>query len=312
MGKRCPEQYEVDGFTMIAREAPLYNNKNKYYAHPLLCDKFLYLLPFRSPVERMLSWMSADTTFGVKGFSEIEGSESHFVSTHQVDHSKRKGLIAAFLPYNFFANLYDVNQEDWTTLKVDENKFVRIGGRNQWLRGYLSNAMTKWLGYEWDKDPSSINSANIPESLGVDVRDINANDIHFYNALRLLLEIDYVAPFASYPDDNSASKACKYEPELENVQEGSDIIEIVSDDKNGIWNILARAMNRHYNIDNNLFKWEGRRSKQGSTTTLADKISESDWKIIYDMNYYDFRLYSLAKYITKVDSEYHANFLENL
>ena len=52
----------------------MYNNKNKYYAHPLLCDRFLYLLPFRSAVERILSWMSADVRFAIKGFPEIEES----------------------------------------------------------------------------------------------------------------------------------------------------------------------------------------------------------------------------------------------
>lgn len=324
--KTCAQQYDVGEYSMIGREAPLYNNKNKYYAHPLLCDRFLYLLPFRSPIERILSWMSADAAFSIKGFPEIEESMKDYVKTTSFRRAKKRDVLSAFLPY-FFHTFFNVTGQEGADSVIrimhpeqDKEQYVRIGGvatKNKWLRGYTSNAMTKWLGYEWNvDDPSSINTAQVPESLRIDIRDFNANDIHFYNALRLLLEIDYVLPFASYSDDISSKKACKYETDLENVQNGSEIIQIISDDENGIWNIFARSMNRHFNIDmgedgkDGLFKWTKSGRPRGVTSNLESKLQEMDWKALYNMNYYDFRLYSLAKYIAEVDKEYHVRFLE--
>eukprot|EP01084_Bolivina_argentea_P003335 6252_1 len=50
--KTCDEQYiQSENYTMFARESPLYNNNNNDKSHPELCNKFLYVLTVRSPIE---------------------------------------------------------------------------------------------------------------------------------------------------------------------------------------------------------------------------------------------------------------------
>ena len=302
---------------MIAREAPLYNNRNKYHAHPLLCDKFVYTFPFRSPIERILSWMVADTTFAFKGYPIEEESMGKFVMVN-----RDKNIMKEMMPY-FFHTLFNstiIDAKNPYTIPIMDgtnSKFVKIAARAQWLRGYASNGITRWLGYEWDvTDPAkNINGPQIVQPLEIDVRDFNVNDIHFYNAIRLLLQIDYVLPFASYDEDMSAIKACKY-GDLENLVFGSKTIEIATLDDDGVWNVFARAINKHFHIkDKQIFEWKSqakRSGRKGSSGKLADKLEEEDWKILYEMNYYDFRLYSLSKYIGEVDAEYGVKYLEEL
>ena len=57
------------------------------------------------------------------------------------------------------------------------------------------------------------------------------------------------------------------------------------------------------------FKLNNKTKPRLRTSFLVDVLLEKDWKTFYDENQYDFKLYSLSKYIADVDREYHLNFL---
>ena len=298
---------------MIARESPLYNNANKWAAHPTLCDGFVYTFPFRSPIERILSWMKADHQWDVKGFPNISGSMDSMIRTK---------AIGKFLPF-FFYSLFSPQNADESKDRIrikegergwDKQKIVRIASRQQWLRGYASNGVVRWIGYQWTH--SDINgNTQLLEGLTAEPDEINDDDSHFMNAVSLLLQIDYVLPFASYEDDISAVEATKYaETRLENIAINASIPMIVTRDPKGIWNIMARNMNRHFQIaqDLHVFGFENKSPRKGQTSSVVDSIQEKDWEMLYRQNYFEFRLYSLAKYIAEVDSVFHSEIFDKL
>ena len=59
----CQETYDrTKQYDMVAKEVPLdvfYDEKSDDY-HPKLCDDFIYLLPFRHPLEKSFSWANGD------------------------------------------------------------------------------------------------------------------------------------------------------------------------------------------------------------------------------------------------------------
>lgn len=276
----------------------------------MLCDGFVYTFPFRSPIERILSWMKADTQWKVKGFPE---SVSAFSSTKD---------IASFLPYFFhslFAAQPDTKQirivgegEENEEAQSESEKFVEIASRSEWMRGYASNLIVRWLGYEWSH--SDVNGRDaLLEALSVGVDVISNNDTHFFNAAALLLQIDYVLPFASYDDDVSAIEATKYaQKAFENVNVNVGFPQIIDEDESAIWNVFARQMNRHFGIAQNLevFSFSKKGGNTGKTSAFVEAITEKDWKALYEQNYFDFRLYSLAIDIAHADEQYHNTVLD--
>eukprot|EP01083_Nonionella_stella_P006177 17956_1 len=59
----CKDSYSrTKEYQMVARESALdvfYDSKSKDY-HPKLCERFIYLLPFRHPLEKTFSWAQGD------------------------------------------------------------------------------------------------------------------------------------------------------------------------------------------------------------------------------------------------------------
>ena len=301
-GKNCSAQYSLEGeaFTMVARESPLYNNAHAHTTHPLLCDQFVYTFPFRSPVERILSWMKADTQWKVMGFPSLSNRTELSVTKD----------IASFLP-NFFGSLFAAAPDEDKIRIVEggeeSGKVVQVASRSEWMRGYASNAIARWLGYEWTHADVS-GRDQLLEGLTADVDSVAANDVHFLNSAALLLQMDYVLPFASYDNDVSAIEATKYaQRPFDNINVNAGFPKIVDEDEQAMWNVFARDMNRHFGIDQSLgvFRIDKKGASKGRTSAFVASITEEDWQVLYDKNYFDFRLYSLAIDIAGVDEVYH-------
>eukprot|EP01084_Bolivina_argentea_P156850 273322_1 len=291
----CDKQYNLvkNDYTMIARESPLYNNNNSNISHPYLCDQFIYMLAMRSPIERILSWLKADT------FTQIRNMSNNKKWTRV----KPIHFVRNFY-YSLFENTLNKPSDSNTNIiqiKDGMNNIsqVRIVGRNKWLRGYSSNGITKWIGYEWKNGKRVKYPNDIVESMYVSTIDSNKNDIHFGNAIKLLLEIDYVLNFAAYDNDTSVIKALKYS----NKRFDDNIVHKFSEigGHNSMWIILSEELKKHFNSTRNIFSWSQRKSKHKNTIQSYDLLTENDWKTLYQQNYFDFRLYFLSKWIEKVD-----------
>merc|ERR1712232_1529805 len=130
--------------------------------------------------------------------------------------------------------------------------------------------------------------------------DVNGNDVHFYNAIKLLLQIDFVLNFASYPNDSSTLHAMEYESKDFDADIVSKYNGIGTNDT--MWSVLSAQLNRYFD-EKDAFQWPQRRSRVYSRTksvTAVDLLTDKDWQTLYNQNYFDFRLYFLAKYIEKV------------
>ena len=291
----CAQQFDIvsNKFTVIARESPLYNNKNPKYSHSYLCPQFIYILAFRSPIERILSWLTADT--------RLQG-----IYANNTKKAVEKG---DYFP-NFYFSLfsYKTNDPKSNLIKMIDAEpgtpNIRIIGRNEWLRGYSSNAIMRWIGYEW-RDANKVRvRGEITESMSELTEKVNANDVHFYNAIKMLLQIDYVLNFASYQNDSSMLNAMEYASK----QFDSNLISThhgIGDDAS-MWSVLSDHLSKHFN-GAELFRWPGRRLWKHvyHKNINPDWLTDKDWKTLYDQNYFDFRLYFLAKYIEKVDLIYY-------
>eukprot|EP01084_Bolivina_argentea_P156849 273321_1 len=294
----CIQQYNLvkNNYTMIARESPLYNNNNANISHPYLCDQFIYILTVRSPIERILSWLETDTFILVRT-SDAKWAKWTRVKPVQFVQNFYYSLFNYTLNKPYGSNIIQIKDG------MNGIRKVLIGNGNEWLRWYSSNAVTKWIGYEWKNATLVKSPAEILESVSVLTTDINKNDIHFGNAVKLLLEIDFVLPFASYKHDESVIKALKYS----NTWFDDDIVYKLSQigDDNSMWKILSEELKKHFNSTRNMFRWSQRQSQY---KTENDILTENDWKTLYQQNYFDFRLYFLSKWIEKVDLIFYERF----
>eukprot|EP01084_Bolivina_argentea_P278468 475742_1 len=309
--KTCKKQYKKltmnNYFTMIAREAPLHNNKNAYIAHALLCDKFVYILVIRSPIERILSWLSQSTVL-----------ETYDMNTSQWIHFNKKSAkeISSILP-GFYASLFNnkiSKISDGYIVNYNNNSdgngiSIRINRRGMWLKPYSSNAITKWIGYEWQN--VSVIDGNHEQGLFVSSDEFK--ELYFYNAINLLLQIDYVLNFASFNNDISAVKAIQTDELNINHNMFENIInctEKTQINESMIWNVFAKHMNRHFNVQNIFTVGDSVSvNSRKSTQRFADSMTENDWRALYKANYFDFRLYSFAKYIARIDLRYYTHYL---
>ena len=327
--RTCPQQYkhqQASGFTMIARESPLYNNADKEIKHPLLCDKFVYMFAMRSPIERILSWLKADTYFKIKGYGDEDKNKWQEVKPTIPKHFMFIG--------NFFYTVFNTEIDDIRRsyqLYVDEkhkDKVVQVTYNHYYLRQYSSNAITKWIGYEFDK--LELEKTEFIEGLERDYHVVKERDIDFYNAVWYMLQIDYVLPFASYEDDISAVNAIKWNDEGHNMAQdmglsmGSDFRTIVERDDKMIWNIWSRDMSTHFGMDwklglfriNKETEFLGKRKETDKprlrTSSLVRDLKDQDWETLYEENVWDYKLYALSKFIADVDSEYHVDYLDEI
>ena len=131
---------------------------------------------------------------------------------------------------------------------------------------------------------------------GLQVLSEEFKELYFYNAINLLLEIDYVLNFGSY--DNEMSKVV-LESFPNMAQQTTKIV-----NGNNIWSVFIDHLNHHFNVEN-MFELKSENGKYYSS--LLALLTENDWTALYKANYFDFRLYSLAKHIGQIDLEYYNN-----
>eukprot|EP01084_Bolivina_argentea_P134028 236483_1 len=292
--KTCKQQYHMaKGYNIFAGESPLYPPKNSNVSHPELCDGFVYILPVRSPIERILSWLKMDASFFV----------------YSKKHSKGERLDLSAFMTGFFSSLfdYDVNPSNREKIVVRRNGTKkRITTGNRWVRGYASNALTRWIGYEFSS--REITNNELMKGMLAHKDVINSDDIHFYNAIQLMLRVDYVLNFASYgeSEDDSTVSAIKNGTDSREFKGFerillADVTRIMDgNNAKSVWNMLQRHLNEHY--ETNVFDWNRRRSPRKNN--VFDLLTGDDWNALYKENYFDFRLYALAKQIGNIDVEY--------
>ena len=295
--KSCLEQYEMmKGYNFVAREAPLYNNKNHKIYHPELCNKFIYILSFRSPIERIISFMRS---YPPKIEIYFNGKQS--------DDPKYFGSDFFEL---FFSNK---GRSEWMNNTKDNVSF-KLGKRSTTTRFghmYGNNALTKWIGFEHQTQIThGTDIVDIFDTEKIDLMNSSSiNDKHFYNAINVLLQIDFVCNFASYPNDTSSIMANKYGSNYNDSVVNSFTIINDPSNVNSMWNIFASFLNKYYNIT--YFQWEDVERKEHENdpnwrpSVITSALSPKDWRTLYQQNYWDFRLYSMAKWIQTIDAQFY-------
>eukprot|EP00483_Globobulimina_turgida_P003342 UN03348 len=170
--------------------------------------------------------------------------------------------------------------------------------RNKWIvEGYLSNALTRWIGYQFHKPYGGRRKledrirSRFPHRTGrkygrrissydgmmINMDEINdeKNDINFYNAIQFMMQTDYVLPLST-----------TFDP-----LHGVDITEI--------WNVSLSDICKHFGLDNSQYfkQWLHEHDKTKNRNVFMSYLSEKDFKALYKYNYFDNRLYELSKYI---------------
>ena len=296
--KTCQQQYEMMGdYNFVAREAPIYNNKNDEIFHAQLCDKFIYILSFRSPIERVISFLRSYERF-LKIY--INGTQK----TNDISDFK-----------DFFYYLFSKETDDnFEIMNDDKNIKYKLDHYTNLLYKYGNNAITRWLGYQYKKKIKT--RLDIIQSFDAERKEINyPNDIHFYNAINNLFQIDFVLNFASYPDDISSIIANKKGDEFykDNLMLNEYTKMIDSNNNNSMWNIFAKFANKYYNMEwftfDNILKQQKATTNNWKPIEMAVEVfSDRDWKSLYNENYWDFKLYSMAKWIQMVDAKFYNHF----
>ena len=128
------------GYKLVAAERPMHGNG--VASHPELCDDFIYILSFRYPIERILSFidmytnMFASTMNKVNIFpprkkSKIEEDRAGWVEKWNL--TKNQDIFYRY----FVKHEFD---KHWSSAKSDAKYRIQ---------GYMNNAVTRWIGYEW-------------------------------------------------------------------------------------------------------------------------------------------------------------------
>ena len=185
---------------------------------------------------------------------------------------------------------------------------------------FSSNALTRWIGYQWPQQKDNnltliklnginYNETQIKQSMFVSINKINNNDIHFYNAIRLLLQINYVFSFSSFYHDFTSINATKHDKLLFDQLKKARIHEVKPLD------VLANKINYLYNItdDQLLLRLPiktkipnfSRHHLRPQTVVIAQLLTEKDYKALYWNNYFDFRLYLLGKQVDTLDRQFY-------
>ena len=240
---------------------------NRVALHPELCDDFIYILSFRYPIERILSFIEMYTSMNPELFNKLK--------------------IFPKRLKNDTGNVEWVNR--WS-LRENKEIFYRYLIKhefdNRWKRGdrvskrrieaYMNNAVTRWIGYEWTKTSkkTGFNGIFAPIKEFSDIK----NDIYFYNAIEYLLKVDYVLPFASLQSDDKINS-------------------------NRIWNKLLKDICKHFGLDQDKYfkSWEHEGNRTQNRKNLMTYLSINDTEALEKYNYFDFKLYELAKYISEAD-----------
>ena len=184
---------------------------------------------------------------------------------HQVfTNKKHRGLRGAndLKVNNLIKNQYVLRHKPGNTT-VNERRKHKFGDR-QYI-SYRKGVTSKRTGFDGLK-------ASIKEMSN------NKNDIHFYNAIEYLMKVDYVLPFSSlHSDDTISSK--------------------------GIWNKLLKDICVYLGLNQNKYfqKWEHEGDRTKYRKSLMSYLSDKDIDTLHEYNYFDFKLYQLAKYISEAD-----------
>ena len=283
----CEEQYikarNMYNITFIARENPMHHNgkyvinknKNKVIK-PDLCNKFIYMMPIRSPLERILSW------------------SPYMLKTY----SYNNDIINSWLKDDYIRNVFEYVYSD---TNIDSMKL-----------SYINNVIVRWLGFEMDYKYEMMYHKSFVSM----INNKEITDMDFKNSIQLLLKIDYVLPFAMFEEDFSIKIASKlmnisfmdYVPKISKMH----VYEL------NIWDILLKHLNKHYkqdNLDTSFSEWKSKSQHSGpkkhkiSSTHIAKIISKKSWELLVKNNKLDIILYTLAKYIDVVDTQYYTEFI---
>ena len=73
--------------------------------------------------------------------------------------------------------------------------------------------------------------------------------------------------------------------------------------------LIFAIMNKYYDVTQ--FKWEDTKRQESPKdpnwrpSLITNALSNKDWNVLYQQNYWDFKLYSMAKWIQKVDAQFY-------
>jgi len=256
---------------------------NGIASHPELCNEFIYIFSFRYPIERIVS----------------------FIQMYTYLNRYKMNKLKIFPPWNKLKTKEHDQSNEWAERwKLDhfkdvfhrylekhefDKKFKNDRASKMRLEGYMNNAVTRWIGYEWPKDSkmnhkikfSRIMRKRKDGNAGVNapIREMNGirNDIHFYNAIQFLLQTDYVFSVSSLFESKENSKM--------------------------IWNKLLKDICKHFGLSEDKYfrAWLHERDQTLNRKNLISYLSRKDIGTLHKYNYFDFKLYELSKYIAQSD-----------
>ena len=158
-GSSCQEIYgQTKEYDMVAREVALdvfYDHKTADY-HPKLCDNFIYLLPFRHPLEKAFSWSSGDNVLYhhyrtqfyrlIPKQHENEGSLPCLEKSIIIDGHVYRRITKGHHYQNFFGALFDSenpSQKPLNSWNQALNENVKYKSKSQKLNVTLPQCMHK-------------------------------------------------------------------------------------------------------------------------------------------------------------------------
>eukprot|EP01084_Bolivina_argentea_P310985 538237_1 len=229
--KNVPKTY-----SFLARESPLFpKDNNANYGQ--LCDRFIYMFAFRSPFERIISWLNADTMIRIV-------QKTNITNYNKINVPLDKKIADEILYKDFFYGLFNNKLENirWNSFIVDVDGIKQFHFYGRWLKGYSNNLITRWIGYEWPyKSVLNGDRDGLFNGLIMDPNELNKNiKYYMYNAIERMLQMDYVLNFAAY-SNNITHMNDSYE--LKNSYQRSIFNK---NDNESMWNEFFKQMNKHF------------------------------------------------------------------
>ena len=293
----CDKIYKIarkNNYKLIARESPMHGNAISKY--PDLCNNFIYLFPFRSPIERILSAIQMMYELQNKQLNSINiFPKLLHLTTTTTTKTTRKTKKTAKKPAK-----KSWNHEKWRNDFIDKDIFYKFFiekkfSEKEWknnkafklLIGYLSNAVTRFIGYFNKNIDKTYNSMYIHH----DKINDPSNDINFYYAIKYLIKCDYILPFSAIHDNDN---------------DNDQLIDLKINNS-PIWNLLINDMLIHLKLNQNKsyknnFVFGHIDNKTGFRKQLMTSLSENDINAIKTYNYFDLKLFQISKWIAFLDT----------
>eukprot|EP01083_Nonionella_stella_P186876 685409_1 len=250
------------GYKLIASEGPMHGNNR--HLHPELCDSFIYILPFRNPLERLLS--------ALQMMYELRGRELNMVHVFPQLGTKDRDYnqwVNGFRNNTIFHKLFvEKHYDTWLKQNRYNSAIWKL------LLSYLSNAMVRFIGYELPPRHKMQTWNGMYEDY--EVVNNRSNDIHFYNAIKYMMQCDYVLPMSNRTLDP-------------------------------MWDVLRMDIVKQLRLDarGSFTSWIHKQSEiQSSDVNLLSVLSARDIEAIEAYNYYDLKLFQLAKWIAHADANF--------